>query len=172
MILQCIHSFSFIPFQVLKRNGIKGPTPSFFYGNCKEIEKVVCTLLSSSQYCIHVLIMKGFVKFVEELCRKYGPVVGYKIMCIHFVNENLILLSSISRFYVGKNPVILVMDIELIKHITVKDFDSFTNRPVSTYISQPRPRSSFEYLNKSQSNFPCCFVENLVCCGPETRLGV
>ena len=29
------------PFQVLKRNGIKGPKPSFFYGNYKDWVRMV-----------------------------------------------------------------------------------------------------------------------------------
>ena len=31
------------PYQVLKMNGINGPTPSFFFGNYRDCKKVVST---------------------------------------------------------------------------------------------------------------------------------
>jgi len=42
----CSHSSSYIyaPFQFLKRYGIKGPQPLPFYGNCKDISKLVCLI--------------------------------------------------------------------------------------------------------------------------------
>ena len=33
--------------------------------------------------------------------------------------------------YVGAQPVLLVSDLEMLKHIMVKEFDSFANRSVS-----------------------------------------
>ena len=35
---------------MLKRNGIYGPTPSFFYGNYKQLNKVVC--VASELICV------------------------------------------------------------------------------------------------------------------------
>ena len=39
-----------------------------------------------------------------------------------------------SRFYMGQVPEISVMDVNLIKLVTVKDFDSFINRPIDIQI--------------------------------------
>ena len=35
------------------------------------------------------------------------------------------------RFYLGKAPCMMVADLDMIKQITVKEFDSFVNRVVS-----------------------------------------
>ena len=35
-------------------------------------------------------------------------------------------------FYVGQKPYIMIADLDILKHILVKDFNSFIDRPVST----------------------------------------
>ena len=39
--------------------------------------------------------------------------------------------STDCRYYVGQQPRVLVADIDALKHIMVKEFDSFVDRPVS-----------------------------------------
>ena len=41
----CIYRFYYWPYGVLEQSGIKGPKPSFFYGNFKDLAKVVSTTL-------------------------------------------------------------------------------------------------------------------------------
>ena len=44
--------FWYAPFQVLKRAGIKGPTPTMFYGNIKEMfDKVSIKGIATQSYC-------------------------------------------------------------------------------------------------------------------------
>ncbi len=38
------------------------------------------------------------------------------------------------RYYVGRQPVIFISDVELIKAITVKDFEHFVDRHASYYL--------------------------------------
>jgi len=35
------------------------------------------------------------------------------------------------RFYIGQRPTIMVADLEMIKHVMVKEFSSFIDREVS-----------------------------------------
>ena len=39
---------------------------------------------------------------------------------------------SVSRYYIGQRPDILLADPEIIKHVTVKEFSYFTDREVSS----------------------------------------
>lgn len=55
------------------------------------------------------LINKGITKNDEELIEKYGKIVGY---------------------HEGATPVILCTDLDMIKHIMIKDFSYFVNRRV------------------------------------------
>ena len=43
------------------------------------------------------------------------------------------LVPTMDRFYLGKIPSMMVADLEMIKQITVKEFDSFVNRMVSCW---------------------------------------
>jgi len=43
-------------------------------------------------------------------------------------------LDVYCRFYIGRQPGVLVSDLELVKNITVKDFDDFSDRFVSSEI--------------------------------------
>ncbi|XP_052797077.1 cytochrome P450 3A6-like [Mya arenaria] len=57
------------------------------------------------------IIKKGVFHYVDiELAKKHGKVFG---------------------LYTGNNPSLIICDPEIIKHITVKDFENFTNRAVS-----------------------------------------
>ncbi|XP_064405639.1 cytochrome P450 3A24-like isoform X2 [Halichondria panicea] len=55
----------------------------------------------------------GYVKFQSSITKEYGPVVGY---------------------YLGFMPFVTVTDVEILKHILVKDFDSFQDRPYTPVI--------------------------------------
>ena len=46
-------------------------------------------------------------------------------------NGHALIFSINCRFYLGRTPCILLRDPELIKQVTVKEFDSFIDRPVS-----------------------------------------
>lgn len=97
-----IYSHTYGPFQVLKRYGIRGPTPTAFYGNYKEIAK------------------KGITRFYQDIYDEYGPVCG---------------------FYVGRRPSIMIVDLEMLKLILVKEFDAFTDRPPFPDILRKKPGS-------------------------------
>ena len=53
---------------------------------------------------------KGYPKYDRDIIKKYGKIMGY---------------------FEGPTPVILVADVQLVRHILIKDFASFTNRRVS-----------------------------------------
>lgn len=57
------------------------------------------------------VIRKGMAKYDEEIFKKYGKIVGY---------------------YEGSVPVILCSDIDMIKHVLIKDFNYFVNRRVGS----------------------------------------
>lgn len=42
-------------------------------------------------------------------------------------------LSQKYRYYVGLQPFVLVSDLDLLKKMTVTDFECFMDRPVSIY---------------------------------------
>jgi len=47
-------------------------------------------------------------------------------------NQNDSLVYHVcSRFYVGQRPYLLVADLEMVKQVTVKEFNSFVDREVS-----------------------------------------
>jgi len=48
----------------------------------------------------------------------------------------------LSRFYIGQHPGVLVADLETIKHVMVKDFNSFVDREVSGILHSTRTCSS------------------------------
>jgi hypothetical protein len=57
------------------------------------------------------LLTKGIACYDEEIFKKYGNIVGY---------------------HEATAPVILCRDVEMIKHVMVKDFNNFVNRRVLT----------------------------------------
>ena len=71
--------FSYKPYLVLERLGIKGPQPMTFFGNAKEMKKIVSGIIACKWLLVlndSVLHLQGFLKFVEKYCEKYGSVWG------------------------------------------------------------------------------------------------
>ena len=57
------------------------------------------------------VMKKGFIKYDEDIFDEYG--------------------NDIIGYFEGSTPVVLCRDIDMIKHVMVKDFSSFTNRRVN-----------------------------------------
>ena len=69
------------------------------------------------------------MKFIDFLVEKYGPVSGLD----QSRSSQLLFLysfSSIFRYYFGRRPIIVISDVEMLKHVMVKELDSFVDRPV------------------------------------------
>ena len=53
-------------------------------------------------------------------------------MCIQrMINKCQLDMHIVSRFYTGKVVIVSVIDLELVKNVTVKDSANFINREVS-----------------------------------------
>lgn len=61
----------------------------------------------------------------------FGPICGYvrvyACMCYDFIHY--------CRWYLGARPVLFIADIEMLKVILVKEFDSFVDREVSDHMA-------------------------------------
>ena len=59
------------------------------------------------------------------------------ISSLHRIKVELVITSGLSwidlfcRFYTGRRPAIMIADLEMLKLVLVKEFDSFTDRPVT-----------------------------------------
>ncbi|WAQ98620.1 hypothetical protein MAR_022993 [Mya arenaria] len=54
------------------------------------------------------------------------------------------LVGIICTLYTGNNPSLIICDPEIIKHITVKDFENFTNRATHNDFLQLMVNANFE----------------------------
>ena len=64
---------------------------------------------------IHTALMRGFTENHQELIRKYGKTVGV---------------------FDGTTPIIITADVNLIKNITIRDFNHFVNHRVLNFITK------------------------------------
>uniref|UniRef100_A0A672U8R0 Cytochrome P450 3A n=1 Tax=Strigops habroptila TaxID=2489341 RepID=A0A672U8R0_STRHB len=93
------------PFGLFKKLGIPGPRPLPFFGTCLEYRK-------------------GFTEFDNECFQKYGKLHTSTIWgCLS------VSCSLPARIYDGRQPVVAVMDPQIIKSVLVKEcYSTFTNR--------------------------------------------
>ena len=49
-----------------------------------------------------------------------------------FIYEVFLLVFN--RFYLGRAPFLLIFDLDILKQVLVKEFDSFMDRPVNTLL--------------------------------------
>ena len=151
----CPYSSSYVyaPFQFLKRYGIKGPQPLPYFGNYMDISKLVCLLDTKapgnwSEY-IYLGISEVFWKSLQKLwtCVWVSSTLQNLVdlfawQCSAAVqltdnqqtNQNLqspYIYHGWSRYYRGQHPYMMVADLEMVKQVTVKEFNSFMDREVS-----------------------------------------
>ncbi|XP_060933346.1 thromboxane-A synthase [Limanda limanda] len=95
--LGLLYWYSYYPYSVLSRCGIKHPKPLPFLGNI-------------------FMFREGFFGPVADLIRKNGRVCGY---------------------YLGRRPVVVVADPDMLRQVMVRDFSTFPNRMTIRYATKP-----------------------------------
>ena len=69
----------------------------------------------------------------------------------------------LSRFYIGQHPGVMVADLEMIKHVMVKEFNSFVDREVSGIPHSTRTCSTVLIANTGKN------YQWIVHCAPHSQ---
>ena len=78
------------------------------------------------------LNMQHLTEISQHLYDRYKePIVGYAIIILCTCECSIHAHSKFCRIYFGRRPTIYVKDPEMIKQITITEFECFVDRPVS-----------------------------------------
>ncbi len=63
-------------------------------------------------------------------CASIGSLITCTV-CVYWCCTLYCIVCLYRRFFMGTVPYLLVSDVDMLKHILVKDFECFTDKPVS-----------------------------------------